>query len=143
MQITNGKHKKSRIRQFIAKPKGNTTFNSLLKSPKDSQFYGKPPLPANDMDQNDTRMFLGIAIGYGVKCVMKNHFFKIGGRIFRQRDGGAIGLDLTVEIASLYMSMWEYEYLEKCRSLGIHLDIYGRYVDDIFIVCDAINPGWS
>ena len=50
------------------------------------------------MDQNNVRIFLGTAIEYGVKCVMKNNFLPIGGKIFRQKDGVVGQLVLTLQL---------------------------------------------
>ena len=33
--------------------------------------------------------------------------------------------------------------ISKLKSLGISIDIYKRYVDDIFVACPPINPGWE
>lgn len=70
------------------------------------------------------------------------HYFTIKDQIYKQRDGCEIGLNLTVELASIYMLLWVEKFLEKCKTLGIKVDLYKRYVDDTVIVLPSINGGW-
>ena len=65
------------------------------------------------------------------------------GNIHRQTEGGAIGSDLTGEEARLYMLLWDNKLVGKCKDLGILMDLYKRYVDDMTIVMRAIGKGWS
>ena len=53
-----------------------------------------------------------------------------------------MGLDLLVETASIYMSLWDKDFLDRIRKLGLTLKMYKWYVDDICIVLDAVNPEW-
>ena len=73
---------------------------------------------------------------------MYHHYYKLGESIKRQNDGGAIGVDLTKEIACLYMIRWDRKFRRRLRRLGIDIIIYRRYVDDITIVMNRITPGW-
>ena len=74
---------------------------------------------------------------------MSHHYYTIGGNIHRQTEGGAIGSDLTGEEARLYMLLWDNKLVGKCKDLGILMDLYKRYVDDMTIVMRAIGKGWS
>ena len=56
-------------------------------------------------------------------------------------DGSPIGLYMSLELASLYMSLWDKQIREKLRKLYIKVDVYTHYVDAILI--RAINPGWG
>ena len=73
---------------------------------------------------------------------MNNHYFAIGGEIYRQKDGSPIGLDMSVEGASLYMSIWDHKFLDRLKRLGISVLMYKRYVDDIIMVMNGIEKGW-
>ena len=77
-----------------------------------------------------------------VGVVMENHFYTIGGDIRRQEEGGSIGSDLTGEVARLYMLEWDQVYIHLLRKLGISLDLFSRYVDDMVIILRAIGKGW-
>ena len=72
-----------------------------------------------------------------------NHFFSIAGKIFKQGDGSPIGLDLSVEVASIYMSLWDNKILNTVNKLGIQIGLYKCYVDDTVIILNMINNGWG
>ena len=78
----------------------------------------------------------------GVKTVMSNHFYTIGGIIRKQTDGGAIGSDMTGEMSCVYMLEWDDIFTRKCIDAGIPPDMYERYVDDETIISRVINKGW-
>ena len=72
-----------------------------------------------------------------------SHHYTLGGRIYRQPDGGPQGVDTVVEVAEVYMLSFDRRFLAKLRRLGIKVFLYQRYVDDITIQCPAFNPGWG
>ena len=74
---------------------------------------------------------------------MENHYYTIIKKIFRQSDGLPIGLDMSVEAASIYMLLWDEEFLTKLKYLGISTALYKRYVDDILMILRCINRGWK
>ena len=45
-----------------------------------------------------------------------------------------IGIELTGEVSRNYMLNWDNKFRRKLKVLGIHLDIYKRYIDDIFFL---------
>ena len=53
------------------------------------------------------------------------------GRIYRQEEGGSIGLDLTGVVADIYMSWWDGQLIVLLREEGMMAMLYRRYVDDI------------
>ena len=95
---------------------------------------GPPEKPPNDLHPKDVRKLLGLAAAKSTDTVMKSHFFSIKGGIYKQRDGAPIGLDVSVEIASLYMTLWDRKFLSKCKKAGINIHLYKGYVDDRFVV---------
>ena len=80
--------------------------------------------------------------GTGVEVVMANHFYTIGDVIRRQMEGGSIGSDLTGEAARLYMLQWDETYMKTLKNLGLSMDMFARYVDDMVLVTRAIGQGW-
>ena len=90
----------------------------------------------------ETREMLGEAAAISIGAVMQHHYLTIGCKIYRQTEGGSIGLDLTTEISSVYMSLWDEEFIKLWKHLGIQVDLYRRYIDDILMIMGEINPGW-
>ena len=76
------------------------------------------------------RKMLGIAIASGVKACMRNHLYKVGDKIYRQKEGGPIGLELTGAASRAFMWRWDKMYKKNARTAGIDILLYERYVDD-------------
>ena len=117
-------------------------FSSFLKRKSESKFLGPPLRAVEELNPQDVRILLGMASARSTRHVMSNHFFSINGQIYKQRDGSPIGMDLSVEGASIYMTLWDKKFMNKLRKLGICLGLYKRYVDDIVVGLRAISPGW-
>ena len=49
------------------------------------------------------------------KTTMSNHFYKLGGEIYNQSDGGSRGMDMTSTATSIYMIGWDADFLERCE----------------------------
>ena len=141
--ITKGVTGNPELDAYLQVPKARTTLNSRLRRKSKAQFQGPPLEDWRGIDKATLKHLLGIACAKSVEVVMTNHYFTIDKRIFRQKDGSPIGLDMSVEVASLYMSLWDKSFRDKLRKLGIKVDVYTRYVDDILVVARAINPGWD
>ena len=78
-----------------------------------------------------TKKMLAEGLKIVVTYIMEHHVYEFDGKIHRQAKGGPIGLDMTGELAAIFMSWWDKEFLKKLRSLGIEVLKYKRYVDDI------------
>ena len=130
---------KAGVEQYIPVPESRTTLNSYIKVNKDKQF--RPGSSNLIPDQSTRNKILGLAIGEMVHQCMDNHYFKFGEHVYRQRDGGAIGSDLTGEIARLFMLLWDRIFLKKIEACGILRGVYKRYVDDILMALRKIRRG--
>ena len=40
------------------------------------------------------------------------------------------------------MTKWDRKLLSKLKSVGIKIELYKRYVDDVVLIAKAIEPGW-
>ena len=58
------------------------------------------------------------ALGCMIVKAMKLHDFKFDGQIYRQKEGGAIGMDLRGVIADVYMCEWDKEFKNKMSDRG-------------------------
>ena len=67
---------------------------------------------------------------------MSLHDFHFNGTIYRQKEGGSIGLDLTGIIADVYMCHWDKEFIRRCELEMIIMYMYKRYKDDINVATD-------
>ena len=94
------------------------------------------------MSVEESNQLLGWAVASGLKVVSSNHYYTVGGVVYKQRDGAPMGLDTSVDGCDVYMTLWDDKYLKKLAKLKIKIKLYKRYVDDITIVVGAINGGW-
>ena len=60
-----------------------------------------------------------------------NHIYTFDGQVRKQREGGAIGLQLTGVMAEVFMGWWDQQILQKLALVNITCILYKRYVDDI------------
>ena len=73
------------------------------------------------------------AIEVAINTVMRGHVYKFNNVIKQQKVGGAIGLELTGEIAGVFMCWWDRCLKKRLAEEGIKLAVYKRYIDDINI----------
>ena len=141
--LTRGKSGNNEADEFLQTPQNRTTLNSFLRKRSERQFLGPPLRNHTQMEKKHLKILLGIAAARSTQVVMENHFFTISKKIFRQKDGSPIGLDMSVEGASIYMLLWDRDFLQKLKKLGIHVDLYKRYVDDTLVILRSIRKGWK
>ena len=67
---------------------------------------------------------------------MNLHDYKFENNIYRQNQGGSIGLDLTGVAADIYMCHWDIQLIEKMRVRDINVKLYKRYKDDIDLIME-------
>ena len=121
--------KKERIKTAIPKREGESrrkvTIAYLCNKQNDSKWQPtKPP------SETQKKRMLAIAVAIGVRTCIENHTYKVGDRIFHQKAGGPIGLELTGAVSRAFMKRWDRLYLEKAKNAGIEIKMYERYVDD-------------
>ena len=56
----------------------------------------------------------------------------------KQSSGGAIGVKAAGDIANLLVCCWDRDYLRKVNETLKELNLYLRYVDDEYIICEVI-----
>ena len=79
------------------------------------------------------------ALEIGINAVMRTHVYKFAGETRAQKQGGAIGLELTGEIAGVFMSWWDRKMRARMEEEGVKVILYKRYVDDINLVVEVCN----
>ena len=87
------------------------------------------------------RTLLALAIATAVRVVLKNHTYKVGDTIFRQTEGGPIGLELTGTVSRPFMMKWNKHYLEKVEQAGMSMHLYKIYVDDSNQIAEVLPTG--
>ena len=114
-------------------PKFETSGSSTTKETRFEPWI----FDVGDPSDVEVRVMFCVAVGIMVKRTMELHDFSIDGRIFRQKKGGSIGLDLTGVISDIFMCRWDKLLIERMSVCDIIAVIYKRYKDDVNVVLDA------
>lgn len=102
----------------------------------------KPWLPAATVpDAYQQREMLTEALRVGLEVVMKNHVYEFDGEVRHQQRGGPIGVELTGNIAQVFMIWWDRSLISRLTGLGIELRMCKRYVDDVNLAMNELPLG--
>ena len=82
------------------------------------------------IDVPTRRRMLIEAIRVVLKTLLETHTYEFAGEIRRQKEGGAIGMELTGVVAQIFMVWWDKQLSNKLQELDIRLKLHERYVDD-------------
>ena len=93
--------------------------------------------PEDVPDEEMVRRMFCIAVGVMVRRTMELHDFVIDGKVFRQKKGGSIGLDLTGVVSDIFMLGWDKRLMERMAQEEIVTVVYGRYKDDVNFIADV------
>eukprot|EP00794_Sanderia_malayensis_P015094 gene15094-16650_t len=81
------------------------------------------------------------ALRIGLEVVKKNHVYKFNGLIHHQQKGRAIGLEITGNVAQVFMIWWDRMFTSRLSEFGIIERLCKRYVDDINMAIDKLPAG--
>ena len=94
--------------------------------------------PPEKPEGEELKRAVAYALGVAMKTVLKNHIFRFKDQIRKQANGGAIGVKAAGDIASLFMCWWDKIFIEKVNEALKNLNLYLRYVDDEYVICEII-----
>ena len=77
-----------------------------------------------------------------VKTIFKHDIYMYRNELYKQREGGAIGLRLMGVVARLVMDRWIQIFKKKCREADVKLHMIRKYVNDVILVVSVIDEGW-
>ena len=124
--------------KIIIKEKGNRNKRKIKRKEKERENWEKPKSQPNS---ETLRKLFGLAIKTMILACMQNHLYQFKGIKRLQKEGGPTGLDLTGELADLFMLWWDLKFVQKLKDLKIGVDLYGRFKDDIGLILDSLPKG--
>ena len=98
---------------------------------RDEERYKPWKPPAKEPNKIVKKTMVSEALRVAIEYIMKNHIYRFNDTIKKQSQGGPIGLELTGELAAVFMMWWDRELLRRVHMLGLEVVLYKRYVDDI------------
>ena len=117
-------------RRFHWRPPRFTRSGSMDNEKIRHQPWLFPPQPP---EEDMVRRMFCKAIAVMIKRTMELHNFQIDGTIYRQKEGGAIGMDLTGVVSDIYMCEWDRKVCSGLEQDGIKVVMYKRYKDEFDI----------
>ena len=136
----------SELRKFLPRRKkskgrrpGVTGKDAMGAEVGSEEQWRFPDVP---MSEEDKKKVVATVIMVATEVLFTNHLYSFGGDVFRQVEGGPIGLRATCAVARLVMCLWDRRWKECLARSGINLGLYARYMDDGRAVLHSIMPGW-
>ena len=94
--------------------------------------------PEQTPGEEGIKKMVSIALGVAMRTILKNHIFKFNDEIRKQASGGAIGVKAAGDIAALFMTWWDGEFLRRVNEVLRGMNLYLRYVDDEYVICEIV-----
>ena len=77
-----------------------------------------------------------------VEVLFRTHVYSFKGNLYRQADGGPIGLRATCAIARVCMAQHSVMWQNRMKDSNINIAGSGFYVDDGRVFMHPLRPGW-
>ena len=95
----------------------------------------------SQVEEQIKRRMLVEAMKVVLKTLLESHTYDFASEIRRQKEGGAIGMELTGVVAQIFMVWWDREFRKRLRELEIQVELHERYVDDTNLVAEQTPLG--
>ena len=116
----------------------NPTITGCGVKERAEERWGPWIKPQTKPEGDELKRTVAYALGIAMKTVLKNHIFRFKDEIRKQANGGAIGVKAAGDIASLFMCWWDKTFLERVNEALQDLNLYLRYVDDEYLICEIV-----
>ena len=93
------------------------------------------------IDPGMKRKMLVEAVRVVLGRLLETHTYNFAGEIRRQKEGGAIGMELTGVVAQIFMVWWDRQLTTKLQEVNIDVKLHERYVDDTNLVAQQTEVG--
>ena len=94
------------------------------------------------LTEQDKKRVMAEVMRLAVELMFSTHVYSFGGRCYKQREGGPIGLRSTCALARVVMGRWDMKWKEKVKSCNIKVEDDGRYVDVAWVFMFARRASW-
>ena len=92
--------------------------------------------------REEKRLLVATVLEIATEAMFSHHYYGFGGRMFRQMEGGPIGLRGTCTLARLIMQVYDRRWLRVVEEIGIKMRQYMRYMDDGRKFLQPVRRGW-
>ena len=84
---------------------------------------------------------LSVAVASDVRRVMQCHVFGFMEKVYKQKEGGSIGSQLTGIVAKVRMILWIRRINSKCLEIGLTVFLSTVFVDDSVFSIKVVDLG--
>ena len=78
----------------------------------------------------EKRRVMAEVLRLSVEIMYSTHIYSFGGKCYKQREGGPIGLRSTCALARVVMAKWDIKWKARMTDSNVKLEDDGRFVDD-------------
>ena len=94
------------------------------------------------LDEMSKKKLISYVVQTMVLLLTTTTCYTFGGKLYRQKSGLGIGLRGSAALARLVMCAWDLTWGRKQLKLGLVVQLFARYVDDIRLLLRPLLPGW-
>ena len=76
------------------------------------------------IDETTRRRMLVEAMRIVLKTLLETHTYDFAGEIRRQKEGGAIGMELTGVVAQIFMVWWDKQFRNRLQEVNKSLNLH-------------------
>ena len=120
---------------------GKTTTELTMLNDNNTTRETKWKTKAIPNNQTTIRKLCSLVLQLAVLNVFQEHCYTFDGIVYKQVSGCPIGLKLTGMVAQIIMDSWTRQFLMILDRAKLELHLLVKYVDDINIVLETVNPG--
>ena len=115
------------------------TGTEMTKGWKDETSLWNAPVRAPS--EEEVKGMLASAVSSDVKCVMESHVYRFREGLYKQKDGGATGNELTCVIAKTRMILYIRKLKRRSELLGLSIRLVWVHVDDTLVASKRVAKG--
>ena len=98
--------------------------------------------PSVELTELEKKTIMAEVMRLSIELMYSTHIYSFGGRSYKQRDGGPIGLRSTCALSRVVMARWDCKWKERMQQSNIKVEDDGRFVDDARVFMYPVRPGW-
>ena len=98
--------------------------------------------PQPELTKEMKKLVMSEVMRLSIELMFSTHIYSFGGRTYKQKEGGPIGLRSTCALSRVVMARWDVKWKERMEKSNLVIEDDGRFVDDARVFLYALRPGW-
>ena len=120
---------------------GGGVIGTILEDQESAEGTETKWIPmGREYTDREGKVLVAKVIMVAIETSFGEHIYEFGGELYKQLEGGAIGVRLTGEVAKLIMDRWADDMGACLRASKVEVYMLCKYVDDINLATQIIPP---